>query len=171
MQNLLYDGYDVVFQEVPDEVALTFNITGCPHRCPGCHSEYLWEYHGDKLTDDIDRLLDKYDGLITAVCLMGGDYNLQQLCEVFEHVHKRGLKTCLYTGADSIDELCDHSARILRRLMQSLDYLKLGHYDKELGGLSSFITNQVMWRKRDGRNSIQWDDITYKFWHSAHTLD
>ena len=46
---LRYDGAAVVFSEVPDEISLAISITGCPRRCPGCHSEYLWEYHGNLL--------------------------------------------------------------------------------------------------------------------------
>ena len=44
MLNYLNTG--VVFQEIPDEVTLSINITGCPSRCPGCHSQYLWENIG-----------------------------------------------------------------------------------------------------------------------------
>ena len=29
--------FDIVFAEIPDEVTLAINITGCPYRCPGCH--------------------------------------------------------------------------------------------------------------------------------------
>ena len=40
---LKYVNTDIVFQEIPDEVTLAVNISNCPCRCPGCHSEYLWE--------------------------------------------------------------------------------------------------------------------------------
>ena len=35
---LKYAGYDIVFQEIPDEVTLAISLTNCPNRCPGCHS-------------------------------------------------------------------------------------------------------------------------------------
>ena len=38
---LKYANFDVVFQEVPDEVTLAINITNCPNQCPGCHSKNI----------------------------------------------------------------------------------------------------------------------------------
>lgn len=34
-------GYDVTFQEVPNEVSLVIPISMCQNRCEGCHSAYL----------------------------------------------------------------------------------------------------------------------------------
>ena len=45
--------YDVVCQEIPDEITLAVNISGCPNRCPGCHSPWLWEDEGEALTEDL----------------------------------------------------------------------------------------------------------------------
>ena len=55
MKKLKYNGYSIVMQEVPNEVSLAINISGCPHKCEGCHSKYLWEYDGEYLIDDIER--------------------------------------------------------------------------------------------------------------------
>ena len=38
---LKYVNTAVVFQEIPDEVTLAINISGCPCRCPGCHSHNI----------------------------------------------------------------------------------------------------------------------------------
>ena len=43
---LKYANFDIVFQEVPEEVTLAINISNCPNQCPGCHSKYLWENKG-----------------------------------------------------------------------------------------------------------------------------
>ena len=37
---LKYANFDIVFQEVPDEVTLAINISNCPNQCVGCHSKY-----------------------------------------------------------------------------------------------------------------------------------
>lgn len=36
-----YSDAQVVFAEVPDEITLAISISGCPNRCPGCHSQHL----------------------------------------------------------------------------------------------------------------------------------
>ena len=90
MNKLKYLGYSIVFQEVPDEVTLAINISGCPHKCEGCHSKYLWEYEGNYISDDLVKLIEKYKGLITCVCFMGGDQNQKELTDLLILVHKYG---------------------------------------------------------------------------------
>ena len=156
MQRLKYIGYSIVLQEVPDEITLAFNISGCPYHCDGCHSSYLWDYAGRFVSDDLQDVLKKYSGLITCVCFMGGDQNREDLDEMLRCIKKMNLKTAIYTGNDTPDLNLD-----------LLDYVKYGHYDKKLGGLSSRNTNQKMLRKSaDG----EWEDITYKFWKEGKTL-
>ena len=156
MQKLKYIGYSIVLQEVPDEITLAFNISGCPYHCDGCHSSYLWDYAGRFVSDDLQDVLKKYSGLITCVCFMGGDQNREDLDEMLRCIKKMNLKTAIYTGNDTPDLNLD-----------LLDYVKYGHYDKKLGGLSSRNTNQKMLRKSaDG----EWEDITYKFWKEGKTL-
>lgn len=148
---LKYLGYSIVFQEVPDEVTLAINISGCPHKCEGCHSKYLWEYEGDYLSDDLLYLINKYHGLITCVCFMGGDQNMEELQIATTLAKHAGLKVALYSGSSEIE---------IDSLALPLDYIKIGAYDKNLGGLDSPTTNQRMYQYID----CQWKDITYKFW-------
>lgn len=152
MNKLKYLGYSIVFQEIPEEVTLAINVSGCPHRCEGCHSKYLWEYKGSYLIDDFASILNKYTNLITCVCFMGGEQNDLELIQMCSTVHKLGLKTALYTGCDSIQELSFD-------LVANLDYIKVGHYDERCGGLNNTGTNQRMF-KWEG----MWKDITYMFW-------
>ena len=156
MNKLKYLGYSIVFQEVPDEVTLAINISGCPHRCEGCHSKYLWEYEGNYISDDLDDLIEKYKGLITCVCFMGGDQNLREVIQCFKTIKSYGLKTCLYSG---LDELPPHMPSGV------FDYIKLGHYDNQLGGLDKLTTNQIFLQlsidKKNGLTKIV--DLTYKF--------
>ena len=49
---LKYYNYMVTFSEVPDEISLCINITGCPIRCTDCHSKFLWENIGKEITDE-----------------------------------------------------------------------------------------------------------------------
>ena len=151
MNKLKYLGYSIVFQEVPEEVTLAINVSGCPHRCEGCHSKYLWEYKGEYLTDDFTSIVNKYTDLITCVCFMGGEQNDLELIQMCSIAHKLGLKTALYTGCDFIQEVSFD-------LVANLDYIKVGHYDERCGGLDNINTNQRMF-KWEGK----WKDITYMF--------
>ena len=57
---LKYANYDIVFQEVPDEVTLAINISNCPNQCVGCHSKYLWRDEGYALDKDaLDKLIEE----------------------------------------------------------------------------------------------------------------
>ena len=77
---LKYVGFDIVFQEIPDEVSLAINISQCPNNCKGCHSSYLMEDIGENLSyDNLCRLVDKYRDSITCVCFMGGDVSPQEI--------------------------------------------------------------------------------------------
>ena len=49
---LRYADYDIVFQEIPDEVTLAINLSNCPNHCKGCHSAYLMEDVGEPLTEE-----------------------------------------------------------------------------------------------------------------------
>ena len=138
MRKLKYASYAVVMQEVPNEISLAINISDCPYRCKGCHSQYLWEYTGAYLTNNLEKLLNMYDGLITCVCFMGGDQNESELLECLKIVKQRKLKTCLYTGKDFINNF-------RYDVINNLDFIKTGKYIDELGGLNCSTTNQRMY--------------------------
>lgn len=124
----------VVFQEVPDEISLCFSITGCKLACAGCHSTELWsESNGEPLTNKrFKSWLNKYNNLISCVVFFGGEWNQARLIEKLIIAKQSGLKTCLYSGLEVIDE----------EIIRHLDFYKTGRWDKALGGLSSPTTNQ-----------------------------
>lgn len=63
---LRYVDYDIVFQEIPDEVTLAINLSNCPNRCKGCHSPHLLENVGESLTEEsLGHLLQKYGKAVT----------------------------------------------------------------------------------------------------------
>ena len=148
MENLplKYLGYTISFQEVPNEISLVFNISGCPYKCKGCHSTYLWGYKGNYLSKDIDSIFNEYLGMFSCVCFMGGDTNLIELKELLKLCKSKGLKTCIYTGTDDIS--------IFKDCMKYLDYIKYGSYKEELKcdnnifyGVKLATSNQKMLKK------------------------
>lgn len=65
---LRYLNYNIVFQEVPDEVTLAIHISQCPHRCKGCHSPILQQNSGEYLNESVlDHLLHTYQNAITVL--------------------------------------------------------------------------------------------------------
>lgn len=134
--------YDVVFQEVPGEVTLALNISGCPNGCPGCHSPHLRAETGEPLDDELLRcLLDRYGGTVTCVCFMGGDgepHEVERLAKLSKALTGGRLKAAWYSGRSHLPEGFDGGC---------LDYLKLGPYIERLGGLRSPATNQRFYRR------------------------
>ena len=153
MNELKSAGYSIVFEEVPNEVSLAINISGCPHHCEGCHSPYLAEDIGHPLLQELVSLLNTYQGYITCVCFMGGDQNVKELRSAFQIVKALGLKVAHYSGSD------DPQLYMTALLNREIDYLKIGHYDQEKGGLDSPTTNQRFYDFTSGRG----EDVTWKF--------
>lgn len=87
---LRYADYDIVFQEIPDEVTLAINLSNCPNHCKGCHSAYLMEDVGEPLTEEsLSTLLGKYGKAITCVCFMGGDASPAEVEQLAAFLHKQ----------------------------------------------------------------------------------
>lgn len=148
---LKYTNYDVVFIEVPDETTLAINISGCPCHCPGCHSSYLAENIGIDLTiEELNCLIIKNKG-ITCLSFMGGDGDPNEINRLASHIRLTypDLKISWYSGRQELNKDIQ---------LENFDYIKLGPYVRELGGLDSPSTNQILYRV-DGSNLI---DITYK---------
>ena len=148
---LKYYNYDIVFQEIHDEVTLAVHITNCPHRCVGCHSPHLRHNIGENLdAETLDGILDKYGRQITCVCFMGGDRQPKDVATLARHLHQHTkLKVAWYSGND-----------IMPRYAGLFDYVKIGGYREDLGGLRSRNTNQRLYRNVNG----QTEDITSRFW-------
>ena len=138
-----YASYDIVFQEVPDEVTLAINISNCPNHCKGCHSPHLQEDKGNTLDENaIDLLLAKYGDAITCVCFMGGDADPKVVESFSCYVRKSAqLKTAWYSGRQQLPE---HGN------VTNFDYIKLGPYVESLGGLDAPGTNQRFYRIENG---------------------
>lgn len=123
----------VSLQEVPGEISLIFQITGCPHRCHGCHSQELWPSNGTEFgLEHLSSEITRYAGLFTCVCFFGGEWMPEQLLDYLSYARRLGYKTCLYSGANDIHP----------DLYAELNYLKLGPWIEALGGLDKKTTNQ-----------------------------
>jgi len=158
---LKYVNTGIVFQEIPDEVTLAINISGCPCRCPGCHSRFLWEDVGQTLDEGaIDECIRTAAGDITCVAFMGGDADpaeVNRLACYVRQAHPK-LRVGWYSGRIRIPS-------VVRKT--DFDYIKVGPFIKHLGPLNKPTTNQRLYRvEPDG----QMTDITFRFWKKGDQL-
>lgn len=85
---------------------------------------------------------------------MGGDREPEEVNSLASFVKTEyNLKTAWYSGRDSISDKID---------LKNFDYVKIGHYDKNLGGLDKETTNQIFYKVHDDQTL---EDITYRFRH------
>src|SRR5690606_8952797 len=103
---------------------------------------YSWSANqGTPLTTDyFQQRLQSYQGLISCVLFLGGEWQHDALVELLHLAQSAGLHTCLYTG---LDHVC-------AELKTHLTYLKTGRWLAELGGLDSPNTNQKFIDLRSG---------------------
>lgn len=195
---LKYVNTDVVFQEIPNETTLAINISNCPCHCKGCHSAYLAEDIGEILTfSRLEKLIKQHEG-ITAVCFMGGDNDPKEINHYAElikqlttevkttHILKNDvslpkgisiphgstitevktvpmeLKVGWYSGRQELAKEIE---------LKNFNFIKLGPYIEDLGGLKSPTTNQRLYEVKMNRevdekgNPIYGlEDITNMFW-------
>lgn len=149
---LKYVNTMVTFSEVPDEISLCIEISNCPCHCFNCHSSYLAEDIGEKLTlDKIYKFIDNNEG-ITCICFMGGDSSPKEI-DMFARCIKDlyNIKIAWYSGRQELSKDID---------LKNFDYIKLGPYIEELGPLTKKTTNQRFYKVENNKLV----DNTYLFW-------
>lgn len=159
-KSLKYYDYATVFEEVPGHISLALNLTGCRHHCPGCHSRHLWQDTGIPLLPALPAFLTRYQGLVSCICFMGGEQNISQLLLAMFAAKREGYHICLYTGSPDIRRMVHYFGSLC-------DYIKVGEYDQQRGGLASPTTNQRMYALEHTGNTVTLTDITSTFFRSA----
>lgn len=150
---LKYLNTQVTFAEVPDEITLCINITGCKNGCKNCHSSYLAQDIGTELTfNEVGKLIKRNSG-ISCIALMGGDAEPDKINTLASFIinHYNYIKVAWYSGRQELNNNID---------LCNFDYIKLGPYKEEFGPLNSRTTNQRFYKISDG----ELIDITSKFW-------
>lgn len=154
---LKYVDTKVVFAEIPNEITLAINISGCPCNCRGCHSSYLAQDIGEPLDlQHLTNLIDSNRG-ISCVCIMGGDANPSEVDDIAQDIKEYypELKVGWYSGRQELSKDIN---------LENFDIIKLGPYIEELGPLNSKTTNQRMYKVVEQNGNSGLVDITNKFW-------
>lgn len=150
---LKYLNTQVTFSEIPDEITLCINITGCKIGCKNCHSSYLAQDIGTELTfNEIRKLIKKNSG-ISCIAIMGGDVEPDKINTLASFIinHYNSIKVAWYSGRQELSKEID---------LQNFDFVKLGPYIEELGPLNSRTTNQRFYKVSNG----ELVDITNRFY-------
>lgn len=144
----------VVFREIPDEITLSINITGCSIHCKDCHSKHLWENIGSDLTiTKLNHLITENKG-ISCICFMGGDSDTNYLNNLAKYIKSNyNIKVGWYSGQDSIDNMIN---------LEYFDYIKIGHFNGK--PLNDKDTNQILYRIDKLDNKWELVNITNKLW-------
>ncbi|MDL2303870.1 anaerobic ribonucleoside-triphosphate reductase activating protein [Bacteroides sp. OttesenSCG-928-D19] len=152
---LKYVNFDIVFQEIPDEVTLAINISNCPNGCRGCHSPFLQNDTGEPLTEEVLlSLLHTYGKSVTCICFMGGDAAPDEVVRLAAFLHTQSpmpVKVGWYSGRQDLP---------LSFAPGYFQYVKLGPYVEHLGPLKSSATNQRLYKIDENG---QMTDITSRF--------
>ena len=128
---LFIHSHAISLLEIPNEISLCLNISGCPCKCEGCSEPYLQEDIGEPLSIDyIKKLLEKYKNYnLTCICFMGGDKDHNTLKELFKFLSiTTHISLALYSGFDFID----------LDLVPYLKYYKIGRFILPKGDVSSW---------------------------------
>ena len=156
---LKYHSSYVGFREIPDEISLCINISNCPNNCKGCHSPWLKEDVGEDLNlESLNTLINKNKG-VSCICFMGGDQEPTEISNLAVAVRLRSdypYKTAWYSGRQYIPNELN---------IDAFDYIKVGPYIEELGGLDNINTNQRLYMVYHNYFGIIQIDITHKFWN------
>lgn len=158
-----YTDTEITFSEFPDEISLCINISGCPIHCDYCHSKELWQNIGNMLmSTTIIDLINNNPG-ISCVGFMGGAQDVYHLLNLAICVRNKfpDIKIGWYTGQSEIPEIISEN-------LEYFDYIKIGPYIKDKGGLDNPNTNQIMYKVNhlpDGESTLE--NITYKFWKNG----
>lgn len=164
--------YAVSMQEIPDHIAFVINIGNCAQGCKGCHSKDVMGYGTPVKEVPLKKVIKKATKVhklgATVCCIMGGTANygvtretLTALINALALIFEEGVG--LYSGRDAAiddDGYFSDDSNYYYAHYTPLTYLKIGAYQKDLGGLDKPTTNQRYYvRETDG----EWHDRTSLF--------
>lgn len=155
----------ITLTEVPNQIAVFFEIGNCTIHCEDCHSPELWDtnYTKDMETyQDIKNYIEKQYKLgANAVLFMGGLRSSGIDSEVFiqdilKPLYYDGYDICLYDGGKE-----DYT---VIKAAQYCKWIKIGPYIKALGGLDNPNTNQRFYQLEED----MWIDKTKEYFQKEN---
>jgi anaerobic ribonucleoside-triphosphate reductase activating protein len=118
-------------------------LSGCPHHCPGCFNQELWDYNYGKPfdTDDSKKIKELLSRpYISGISILGGeplcDENLCVTCWLIDIAHELGKNVWIYTGY-TFDELLKRVIEVPTNVflciaLKEVDILVDGRFEQSL---------------------------------------
>lgn len=141
---------------------VTLWVSGCPHKCPGCHNSETWDKLSGSTFDEtaFSELFDKLDKpYITGLTISGGEpldlSDFEKLAVIYDLVKKfrdrfdNSKDIWIFTG-NLLEDLEINS--ITRDILKEIDYLVDGRYMQELRDISLPFRgskNQIIYKKNE----------------------
>lgn len=119
-----------------DGVAVTLWVTGCPHKCEGCHNPQLWDkdrgmYEMEALSKIEDALSDP--DINKHLSILGGEplapYNIKGVTFICKYIREKfpNKEIWLWTGY-TVEELDESQREVLEYINVIID----GKFEKDL---------------------------------------
>jgi anaerobic ribonucleoside-triphosphate reductase activating protein len=158
---LKYLNSQIYLTEIPDEISLGISVLGCNIHCPDCHSKHVWDINcegiGKPMTIEVLDKTIQQQSWVSCILFFGGEWNAPYLNFLFNYLRKNyDYKLALYSGRDF-----DFLKKSI--VLEQINYVKVGPYISELGGLDYPSTNQRLYTLKDGNIN---QDITHYFWRT-----
>lgn len=119
-------------------------LSGCPHHCPGCFNQELWDYNYGKpfdTKDDYKKIKELLSRpYISGISILGGeplcDENLCATCWLINIAHELGKNVWIYTGY-TFDELLKRVIEVPTNVflciaLKEVDILVDGRFEQSL---------------------------------------
>ena len=130
-----------------ENVSVSLWTAGCPHHCPGCHNQEMWDYNsGFDVPENIDDLLVEAiqaNGIIRNFSVLGGEplskQNIPFVNRILTMVRENfpSIKIFLWTGStvDVLQKLRKTNTE-LDNILKNVDVLIDGPYIQEKRDIS-----------------------------------
>lgn len=110
-------------------------VSGCPHKCKGCHNRETWDFsYGEKfIKDDIlNKLRDNF--ILQGVTVSGGEplcpENIGEVTDFIKDVKSLGLDVWCYTGY-TLEELLEREDVREAQALNYIDVLVDGRFEED----------------------------------------
>ena len=141
----------ITLAEMPNNISCYIQLANCNIKCKGCHSKFLWK----KISQtDLQQILsyviaskNKGADMFIVFGDINNDISSDDLLLLVRSASSI-LPVCIYSGADNVEKALGNN---YAEILPYLSYIKIGKFNKNLGGLANRNTNQQLFLIKDSQ--------------------